>query len=104
MVKLWEGGRELGIMNHLGDEAGTYPLLSVYTSFVCAKGEVLLTTKSDPVGLGGIEVFESIDGCLLFLGLELRDCDKKNVRKGTSSKVRGYCTSNPLLVAQTPPA
>lgn len=58
-------------MDHLGDNTGTYPLLPVYTPLVCAKGEVLLTVKSDAVGLGGIEVIESFDGRLLFVRAEL---------------------------------
>ena len=70
-VETQEESCKLSVMNHLGDKADTYPLLSVYTSVAYAEGEVLLAAKSDAVGLGGIAIFESIDGCLLFLGLEL---------------------------------
>lgn len=75
----------MSIINHLGGKIGTYPLLSVYTSVVCDKGEVLLSTKSDAMGLGGTGVIESIDGCLLFFEAELH---REIARREMSGKVQ----------------
>lgn len=58
-------------MNHVRGEAGTYSLLSVYTSVGYAKCEVLLTRKPNTVGLGVIAVFPSRDDRLLFVKAEL---------------------------------
>ena len=75
-------------MNHLGDKVDTYPLLSIYTSVGHLKGEVLLATKSDAIGQGGVAVFDSIDGCLLFIGAELhrrlryRRCQERHRQQG----------------------
>lgn len=70
-VEVWGKVVSSVFTDYLGDNTGTYPLLPVYTPLVCAKSEVLLTTKSDAVGLGGIEVIESFDSRLLFVRAKL---------------------------------
>jgi len=80
-------------MDHLGDNTGTYPLLPVYTPLVCANSEVLLTTESDAGGLGGIEVIESIDGCLLFLNTELH---REIARREMSGRVQAVSSEGTI--------
>jgi len=58
-------------LRSLDKDTTVRPLLCVYASAVCAKGEELLTTKSNPPGLGGFGVCESIDDCLLFFSAEV---------------------------------
>lgn len=78
-----ERSRKLSVMNDLMDRVSTYPFLPVHTFVGCAKGEVLLTAKSNAAGSGSVEIGESGDGCSLFLRLELyQKCEGKCNRLG----------------------
>ena len=74
-------------MNDLMDRVSTYPFLPVYTVVICAKGEVLLITKSNAVGLGIVGVRKSLDGSLLFIHGELRKtCEEKYNKLGQGDR------------------
>ena len=86
IFEIQEESRKLSVINHARGKAGTYPLLSVHASVGRTKGEILLTTKSNAVGLGCCGVSECRDGCLLLLRAELR---RETATREMSGKVQG---------------